>query len=319
MQTGEYLTTAGDDGNVAVFHVASMEEAFVYPHHRATLSTDMPPDFVRQQSKPVFTGGANGKLYLVRRNWLTGKSQETLLSEGDGPVTAIASNGTYVAWATAAHVRVWDLEREEPVCAVDAPPAAISASMTPARLCWEADSTLVVAWGLSLRVLRLQRSTQNDAIGVASTKAASRGTAAPTGDQAGTPAYAGIPHGDDAAEGKDAAPSGAEGANELGARVASGSLPAPQAHTTSSHNAVGQSPHASSTSSTNTGPASATMLLTMELDAVVVGAVPFGEHLAILWCVHASSRTCFARHCCVLRAYTSLRWCTCTAACIFAV
>jgi hypothetical protein len=114
------------------------------------------PDYARSREKPLVTGGRAGRLNLLRKGWMFGSMAEKLVHEGEGAISAVAWEGSLVAWANATGVKVIDIDRLEPVSFVAAPAGAPPADACPPRLLWESDTSLLVAWGADVRVITIR-------------------------------------------------------------------------------------------------------------------------------------------------------------------
>lgn len=128
----------------------------MHAHHRAVKGVRLAPDFSRSRERPIVTGGRSGRLHLLKKGWLFGSMAEKVLHEGEGLIAALAWEGSLIAWANEAGVKVMDLEREEPVCFVAAPPDVPPPDVCPCRLVWESEATLLVAWGAHVRVITIK-------------------------------------------------------------------------------------------------------------------------------------------------------------------
>jgi len=253
-QAGEFLGTAAEDGTVVVSAVLS-DERTVHTHHRAVKAVRLTPDFARHRDRPLITGGATGRLYLLRKNWITGMS-ERMMHEGEGPIRAIAVAENLVAWANDVGVKVLDYERDDPICFVEAPPDTAPPAVCPPRLYWETPTTLLMAWGHHIRVVKLQLAPRTPA-------------AAPDAGSAG---------------GSVGAPAGTPGpAAGGGGVVSSGTAVPPPAggfvSPTGSAGAPAPAPVAAA-------PAKRQPQVTrpcLDDGAAIVGIAPYGDDLAVLW------------------------------------
>ena len=102
------------------------------------------------------TGGRAGRLNLLRKGWMFGSMAEKLVHEGEGAISAVAWEGTLVAWANAQGVKIIDVDRLEPVSFVAAPAGAPPADACPPRVLWESETSLLVAWGADVRVITIR-------------------------------------------------------------------------------------------------------------------------------------------------------------------
>ena len=154
-ETGEWVGSASDDGSAAACATFS-DEALSYAQHRAVRCVALAPDFARNRERPIVAGGLGGRLRLVRRGWLLlGSTTERVLHEGEGPVRACcwAPGGGLVAWANDAGVKLLDVDSGEALLFVPAPRDAPPPELCPPRLVWEGETTLLVAWADTVRVV----------------------------------------------------------------------------------------------------------------------------------------------------------------------
>jgi hypothetical protein len=154
-QVGEYIGSSAEDGTVVVSSVLN-EERTVHSHHKAVKCVRLAPDFHRQRDRPLLTGGLNGRLYLLKKGWLFGSMSERLIHEGEGPIRSMSWRGSLIAWANDAGVKVYDYERDERVCFVEAPTDAPKGDIAPPRLCWESDHSLLIGWGFEIRIMSVR-------------------------------------------------------------------------------------------------------------------------------------------------------------------
>jgi len=152
---GEYVASAAEDGSVAVSAVLS-DERQVHTHHRAVRAVRLAPEFARHRERPVVTGGASGRLHLLKKGWLFGSMTEKLIHEGEGAIYAIAWAGPLVAWANDSGVKVFDCENELPVVFVKVPAGAPKSDLCPPRLYWESNLSLLVVWGREVHVVTIR-------------------------------------------------------------------------------------------------------------------------------------------------------------------
>lgn len=180
LQAGDWIGSASDDGTALACSVHT-DDTIHYPHHRPVKAIRLAPDFGRNRERPVITGGIGGKFRMLKRGWLLGNITEKLIHEGEGPIRACAwlssqsgsgapttssasastgasglAAGTLVAWANDAGVKVYDHERDERICFVEAPPDTPHPDICPPRLVWENERSLLIAWGDCVRVVTLR-------------------------------------------------------------------------------------------------------------------------------------------------------------------
>lgn len=177
---GSHLAAAADDGSTLVVNVLS-DERSSHPHHKPVYGLDLAPEFTKQRDKAFVTGGATGKLWLLRKGFFGGWT-EKLLHEGEGPVRCVAWCGNLVAWANDVGVKVMDAVRGERVCFVETAAEAPPPELCPCRLTWESPSCLLIAWGPEIRVVAIRTETSSGTEeGPASTLAPATAAPAPAG------------------------------------------------------------------------------------------------------------------------------------------
>lgn len=243
------------------------DERAVHGHHRAIKALRLSPDFTRSRERALVTGGRSGRLHLLKKGWLFSGMAEKLLHEGEGVVIAAAWEGSLLAWANEAGVKVMDIEREEPVCFVPVPPGVPPLDACPCRLVWENESCLLVAWGSEVRVVTIREKRTGGGTG-----AGGGGAAAASGSSA-------------AAASPVSAAAAPPGSGSVSIASAAG---APTA----------ESAGAGSAASSGAGNAPVQIKRFGEVTtrftcrgALVCGIAPFGDDLALLWCVPCDGNT----------------------------
>ena len=111
-------------------------------------------------------------MWLVKRSplgWLGGLQEKQLFeSMGEGATRAIAWRGPMLAWANNVGVRIFDVERMVGVAHILAPRDAPGWDVCPARIIWEHDASLLIAWGTRVTAVAIRERAVPSAVGSAS-------------------------------------------------------------------------------------------------------------------------------------------------------
>ncbi|CAM9399239.1 unnamed protein product, partial [Choristocarpus tenellus] len=107
--------SCSEDGTVVISGLQPQQDGTppppeVYLFGSPILALHLDPLYGRWvKDKTFVTGGVAGRLLLNRRGWWG--HEETLLHEGEGPISAIAWRGPLVAWASERGIKIMDVEK----------------------------------------------------------------------------------------------------------------------------------------------------------------------------------------------------------------
>jgi hypothetical protein len=134
-----------------------------------TLALD--PGYKRKREKAVLVGFADGRLVQTKRGFVFQRRTDAIVhqalpaSQGEAPgIQSLVWRGSLVAWAEPSGIRLFDADALTKIAHVDRPVGA-RPSLYPtvrnltARLCWETENRLLVAWGDCLLQLTVKEST----------------------------------------------------------------------------------------------------------------------------------------------------------------
>ena len=166
-ESGAFIASCSDDGLVVVrqlvasgdtrgearegregAHSAGALDSFSFEQPLSCITLD--PGYASRSEKVFAVGGPRGQLVVCRKNWYA--QRDSVLHEGEGGVVAIAWRGNLVAWANERGVKIVDLETEEKITFVERPPTDLPFRC---QLFWESDSSLFMAWSLTVQVLEV--------------------------------------------------------------------------------------------------------------------------------------------------------------------
>ncbi|CAM9223114.1 unnamed protein product [Discosporangium mesarthrocarpum] len=160
---GDFLASSSEDGTVVISGLQPQQGGAppppeVYNFKSPILAVHLDPQYGRKKDKIFAAGGTRGRLLLNKRGWLV--HEETLLHEGEGPISAIAWRGPLVAWASERGVKIMDVEKGkggERISYVDRPRSTVDFKAHGCRchLLWETQTRLLVAWGDTVMILQV--------------------------------------------------------------------------------------------------------------------------------------------------------------------
>ena len=144
----DYVASCSTDGRVHVGSVfdESSSETYSVTFDRPVCAIAIDPHYA--QTPRFVTGGLEKKLILVERGaWGFFKSWKSRNLDFDtGKIHAIQWRGDLVAWADDKGVKVMDIKKDKKIVKVDREKDAPLADMYRCSLCWETDTTLLIAW-----------------------------------------------------------------------------------------------------------------------------------------------------------------------------
>uniref|UniRef100_A0A1A8EVJ0 Vacuolar protein sorting-associated protein 41 homolog n=1 Tax=Nothobranchius korthausae TaxID=1143690 RepID=A0A1A8EVJ0_9TELE len=147
-ESGEHVGICSEDGKVQVFGLYTREgfhDNFDCPIKAVALH----PQFSRSNYKQFVTGG--NKLLLYERNWLN-RWKTLVLHEGEGTITNIQWRANLIAWANNLGVKIYDISTKQRITNVLRDNSSLRPDMYPCSLCWKDDTTLIVGWGMSVKI-----------------------------------------------------------------------------------------------------------------------------------------------------------------------
>lgn len=141
--------SCSDDGKVVISGLYTNEtQEYVYLRPVTCLALD--PDFHRKRTRQFVSGGKSGQLVLNSKGWFG--SRDTVLHSGEGAVHAVKWRGPLIAWANDSGVKVYDTSLGQRITYIDRPKGSPRPDLYRANLCWESDTSLIVAWADMLKI-----------------------------------------------------------------------------------------------------------------------------------------------------------------------
>jgi hypothetical protein len=161
--TSEFVGSAGMDGIVSVAALSSAE-AYSFDFKRVMRSIALEPGFGWRSSRSFVTGGMAGQLVLREKSWFG--HRESILHEGEGPIWTTQWRGNYIAWASDRGVRIYDVNSKQRITFISPPKDKPRADLYRCSLVWQDDNTLLVAWGDTIKVVKIrQREAPSKIVG----------------------------------------------------------------------------------------------------------------------------------------------------------
>ena len=161
-----FVGTCSEDGTVCVkrlsvslseegaVRVEEREEALIFDYENPLKALCLDPAYERSQSFCV--GGTSKRCIVNRKGWFG--NTNTVISEGEGVVTAVSWGGNYVAWKNELGVKIYDPTKEARVAHVPLDPNSCRGrSDLSCHLTWEGDARLLIGWADSIRIVEIRR------------------------------------------------------------------------------------------------------------------------------------------------------------------
>ncbi|KAG9317886.1 vacuolar protein sorting-associated protein 41 [Chiua virens] len=151
--TADFVATASIDGQVVV-HSLSTPESYVFDMKRPIRTVALEPHFAKRTSRAFVCGGMAGILVLREKGWLGHK--ETILHSAEGPIWQVRWREHFIAWANDLGVRIYDTQTQSRISFIDRSPDSPRADLFKCTLCWQDDTTLLIAWADHIKVARVR-------------------------------------------------------------------------------------------------------------------------------------------------------------------
>eukprot|EP00939_MAST-03C_sp_MAST-3C-sp1_P002393 g2393.t1 len=167
--SGQFIASCSDDGTVAIKKTAAwlndpaktsrpspssnekIEDAVIIDYRCPLMAICLDPLYAKSLSFCV--GGKSGKCIINRKGWFG--HTNTVVHEGEGPITAIAWSGECLAWKNDIGVKIYDVSKEMRISYVES--RVDRADDTDVRVClvWETPSRLLIGWADSIQIVEI--------------------------------------------------------------------------------------------------------------------------------------------------------------------
>ncbi|KAI8873532.1 hypothetical protein GQ42DRAFT_116058, partial [Ramicandelaber brevisporus] len=173
--SGDYVASSGDDGRVIIRSMYSDTDVQSFDFGRPVKAVALDPMYAHSGDKRrrFVSGGTAGMLVMTERKWLVGGMHSYALSSGRGSVLSIVWRGDYIAWCDDEGVSVINLALKKKstggttdgtvIGSVRRPQSVEYPELHRCRLRWASDSTLLVGWGDTVRILSISSQSHNTA------------------------------------------------------------------------------------------------------------------------------------------------------------
>lgn len=108
----EYFASASLDGTIVIGSLKDSSDITKFDFKRPLYSVALDKNY--RTTKAFFSGGTSGKLIHSTRNWL-GQRQDTILNEGDGPITLIEVMEDLVFWTNDTGIHAIQLSTQKSI------------------------------------------------------------------------------------------------------------------------------------------------------------------------------------------------------------
>ena len=155
----EFVATCSDEGTVVIRGLFSKEQV-VQQYGRPVLCVEFDPLY--SKNRQYVCGGKAGELTLNQKGFLGLGYKNVVIHKGEGPIRAIASRGTLIAWANDTGVKVYDCSTAQKISYIERAKSLERPDLYRCHLTWENPSTLIIAWGNSVKIGRIKERKNND-------------------------------------------------------------------------------------------------------------------------------------------------------------
>nr|XP_019538216.2 vacuolar protein sorting-associated protein 41 homolog [Aedes albopictus] len=153
---GEHIATCSDDGMIIIDGLCTDENNQKLKLDKAIKAVELDPMHYRSGSGRRFLIGDN-KLMMYEKTFLKGL-KSTILSDSEGPVSAIKWNGQFIAWASSLGVHVYDLNERCSLGLIKWEEPKVG-RLTDFRcnLNWSNQTTLLIGWVDTIRICVIRK------------------------------------------------------------------------------------------------------------------------------------------------------------------
>ncbi|KAI7904801.1 uncharacterized protein BX663DRAFT_503574 [Cokeromyces recurvatus] len=160
-KNNEFIASASDDGKVFIYALYTSEIQF-YNFKRPIKSIALDPEFARKSTRQFVSGGMAEQLILSEKSWLLGH-KDVVLHAGEGPIYAIRWRNNFIAWANDTGVKIYDTTTNARITYIDRPEGSPRADLYKCRLCWKNDTTLLIGWADTVKVVAIKPQSNTTA------------------------------------------------------------------------------------------------------------------------------------------------------------
>ena len=161
--TGEWLASCSTDGTVVVQSLTSPDRQ-VTAFNRPVTALAIDPCYAHKSSRQYCIGNKGGQVIMCSRGFM-GRRKEAVLHQGEGTVHALRWRGTLIAWCSDRSTQVYDTVSGQRIGVIQHPPRMPPPDMYRCCLCWESETSLVVAVGASIKIARIKPRAVSDSTG----------------------------------------------------------------------------------------------------------------------------------------------------------
>lgn len=137
-----------------VIHSLTSTESYAFDYKRPMNAIALEPGFAKKSTRAFVCGGMLGNLIWQEKGWLGYREQ--VVHSGEGPIWAIAWQGTLIAWANDLGVKIYDTASGQRIGFVDRGANAPRPELFKCNLLWKDDKTLVIGWANYVKVVRVR-------------------------------------------------------------------------------------------------------------------------------------------------------------------
>ncbi|KAI8920586.1 hypothetical protein BC831DRAFT_515430 [Entophlyctis helioformis] len=156
---GEFVASASDDGNVVINSLYT-SEVQTFNFRRPVKAVCLEPGYSRKPTRQFVSGGMAESLIMSGRGWFG--NSNVVLHSGEGPIFHITWRGTYIAWANESGVAVYDTATSQRFGKVERSLDSPRADLFRCSICWTSDTSLLIGWADSVKVIEIKERSKQD-------------------------------------------------------------------------------------------------------------------------------------------------------------
>eukprot|EP01091_Cochliopodium_minus_P012545 TRINITY_DN3820_c0_g1_i1.p1 TRINITY_DN3820_c0_g1~~TRINITY_DN3820_c0_g1_i1.p1 ORF type:complete len:888 (-),score=239.42 TRINITY_DN3820_c0_g1_i1:117-2780(-) len=155
----EYIATCSDEGKVVIRGLFS-NEVSVHQYGRPILAFAFDPNYAK--TKQFVCGGKAGELLMSTKGLFGFGSKNQCIHKGEGPIRSIVWRGSLIAWANDMGVKIYDCTTSQKISYIERSKGSERPDLYRCHLNFENDSTIIIAWGNSVKIGKIKERRSND-------------------------------------------------------------------------------------------------------------------------------------------------------------
>jgi len=160
-RAGDAVASCSDDGTV-VINGLSTPECASFTYQRPVRALALDPKFERKGNRQFASGGLAAQLLLNEKGWFSTKDK--VVHSGEGPVGAVAWEGSLIAWANDMGVKIFDVATNQRITYIDRPKGSARADVAQCHLEWESPAMLLIGWADFVKIAQVRERPAREGV-----------------------------------------------------------------------------------------------------------------------------------------------------------